>query len=95
MNTELVVYTDGPCTHNGTAEAKAGSGIWYGRGDPRNLAARVPGKEQSNQIGELLAILLAVKNAEGNRDLRICSDSRFAIDGLTKHAQRYAVRSVQ
>ena len=86
VNHELVVYTDGSCTGNDTEEARAGSGVWYGPGDTRNLAVRVPGDRQSNQIGELLAILLAVKNAPGNQPLRIRTDSRFATDGLTKFA---------
>ena len=84
--TEMIVYTDGSCINNGTDEAKAGSGIWYGTHDPRNAAVRVPGKNQSNQIGELLAILHAIKSAPGNQPLRIRSDSRFAIDGLTMYA---------
>ena len=83
---ELVVYTDGSCAGNGTAEARAGCGVWYGTDDPRNMAIRVPGKKQSNQVGELLAILYAIKSTLGARPLRICSDSRFAINGLTKHA---------
>jgi len=83
---ELIVYTDGSCTGNGTGEAKAGSGVWYGTDDPRNTAVRVPGTEQSNQVGELLAVLHVIKNTPSNQPLRIKSDSRFAIDGLTKHA---------
>ncbi|KAF9780845.1 hypothetical protein BJ322DRAFT_1011739, partial [Thelephora terrestris] len=57
--TELTVYTDGSCIGNGTAEARAGSGVWYAPQDPRNASIRVPGKAQSNQVGELLAILHA------------------------------------
>ena len=89
QDSETVVYTDGSCINNGTAEAKAGSGIWFGYEDPRNTAVRVPGEEQSNQSGELLAILLAVKKAPWNIPLRIRSDSKFAIDGLTKHVQKW------
>ncbi|KAH6917578.1 hypothetical protein BKA70DRAFT_1044897, partial [Coprinopsis sp. MPI-PUGE-AT-0042] len=50
------MYTDGSCTGNGTGEAKAGSGIWYARGDERNKALRVPDHLASNNAGELLAI---------------------------------------
>jgi len=92
INTELIIYTDGSCTNNGTADARAGSGIWYGNEDPRNMAIRVPGEKQSNQIAELLAILHATKNTPGNQDLKICSDSRFAIDGLTKYAQNWEAK---
>ena len=37
VNTELVVYTNGSCVNNGKANAKAGSGVWYGDNDPRNV----------------------------------------------------------
>ena len=83
---ELVVYTDGSCEHNGTADARAGSGVWYGANDPRNAAIRVPGDRQTNQVGELLAILHVAKTTPSDQPLRVCSDSKFAIDGLTKHA---------
>ena len=66
LNTELVVYTDGSCINNGTEEARAGSGVWYGGLDLRNVAIHVPGKKQLNQVGELVAILHAVKTAPGN-----------------------------
>ena len=81
--TELIIYTDGSCVNNGTEEAKAGSRVWYGAQDPQNTAIRVPGKKQSNQIGELVAILHAVKTAPANRPIRIKSNSEFAIKGLT------------
>ena len=86
---ETVIYTDGSCTGNGTAEARAGSGIWFGENDERNAAIRVPGKEQTNQVGELLAILHAIKTAPRNVPLRIKSDSKYAIDGLTTNAQKW------
>ena len=86
---EQVIYTDGSCNNGGTDEARAGSGVWYGNQDPRNVAIRVPGKKQTNQIGELLAILHAIKSTPVNQPLRIRSDSRFAIDGLTEHAREW------
>ena len=36
---ETVVYTDGSCTGNGTAEARAGSGIWFGPDDCQGHSA--------------------------------------------------------
>ncbi|KAI0342569.1 ribonuclease H-like protein [Trametopsis cervina] len=54
------LYTDGSCHHNGDADARAGSGVWYGLDDERNIAKRVPGAAQSNQTGEIYAIILAV-----------------------------------
>ena len=86
------MYTDRSCLNNGTAEARAGSGVWFGADDPRNVAVRVPGPDQSNQIGELLAILYAVKMTPTAALLRIRSDLKFAIEGLTKHAPEWEVK---
>ena len=52
----------------------------------------MPGKKQSNQVGELLAVLHVVKTAPSNQPLRIRSDSRFAIDGLTLYAQDWEAK---
>jgi exonuclease III len=57
---EINVYTDGSCTNNGKANAECGSGVWFGPNDERNRALRVPGENQSNQVGELAAVIAAV-----------------------------------
>ena len=88
-----VVYTDGACLNNGDEDARAGSGIWYGDGDPRNRGVWVPHKEQSNQTGELMAVLLAVKDHPPNEDLHIVSDSKYVIEGLTTHVKKWEERN--
>ena len=89
---ETTVYTDGACINNGNENARAGSGVWYEDNDPRNLSIRVAGKVQSNQTGELVAVLLAVRNHPPDEDLRIISDSRYVIDGLTKNVEKWEKR---
>jgi ribonuclease HI len=86
------VYTDGSCTNNGDEDAQAGSGIWYGEDNPHNIALRVPGTTQSNQTGELFAVLHSVKTAPMNTPLLIKSDSKYVIDGLTKHLTNWENR---
>ncbi|KAF9030590.1 hypothetical protein BDZ89DRAFT_1243555, partial [Hymenopellis radicata] len=50
------VYTDGGCLNNGDENAKASAGIWFGPGDGRNKAIRLPEHiPQTNQAGETLA----------------------------------------
>src|SRR5436190_13702749 len=83
------VYTDGACINNGDENAQAGSGIWYGENDTRNKALRVPGPIQTNQVGELYAILETIKDNLQNSPLLIKSDSKYAIDGLTKHIDEW------
>jgi ribonuclease HI len=82
---EATVYTDGACTNNGKANAKCGSGIWFGPNHNKNKAFRVPGEAQSNQVGELVAIIVAIEDVPKNQPLKIITDSRYAIEGLTTH----------
>ena len=91
-NCPTTAYTDGACNNNGEENAMAGLGVWYGDNDPRNLSMRVPMDEQSNQTGELLAVLMAVKNHPPNEDLKIISDSKYVVLGLTKHGKRWESR---
>lgn len=79
-------YMDGSCENNGYENAKAGAGIWYGDGDPRNTAIKVPPHlKQSNNAGEALAILITTSQTDEDDHLEILSDSKITIEGLTKH----------
>lgn len=81
------VYTDGSCHNNGTADAQCGSGLWYAEGDERNTSARIgPPLEQTNNTGELVAVLLAIQRHKLDTRLLISSDSQYTIDAVTKHA---------
>ncbi|KAF9026933.1 hypothetical protein BDZ89DRAFT_952551, partial [Hymenopellis radicata] len=54
---QVVVYTDGSCTQNGSLNACAGSGIWHSPNDARNIALRVPtALAQTSPVGELYAM---------------------------------------
>jgi ribonuclease HI len=79
------IYTDGACINNGKANARCGSGIWFGPNHRENKAIRVPGNLQSNQVGELVAIIAATDATPLNQPLVIVTDSRYAIEGLTTH----------
>jgi ribonuclease HI len=83
------IYTDGACENNGKANAKAGAGIWIAEGSDKNKAFRIPGNEQSNQIGELTAIIKALETTPNCTPLLIKSDSRYAIEGLTTHLEEW------
>jgi ribonuclease HI len=79
------VFTDGACFNNGKKNARCGSGIWYGPDDERNQAIRVPGEAQSNQIGELTAVIKAISATPPFQPLEISTDSKYVINGLTTH----------
>ncbi|KAK0452738.1 uncharacterized protein EV420DRAFT_1223420, partial [Desarmillaria tabescens] len=51
-----VAYTDGSAYNNGTAEARAGAGVWFGDNDERNISIRLPGPHQTNNSGEIRAV---------------------------------------
>ena len=86
---ETTIYTDGSCTSNGETNACAGSGIWFGENDDQNASLRVPGPDQSNQTGELYAILHALRTFPPDKALKIKTDSMYAILGLTKNLEKW------
>ncbi|KAA1466709.1 hypothetical protein DENSPDRAFT_767864 [Dentipellis sp. KUC8613] len=87
-----IVYTDGSCINNGKANARCGSGVWFREGDRRNRSFRVPGSHQTNQVGELVAIILALQLVPVFFPLTIRTDSQFAVAGLTQHLPRWEDR---
>jgi ribonuclease HI len=89
---ELTVYTDGACINNGKEDAKCGSGVWFGPNHRMNRAMRIPGRAQSNQIGELSAVIAAIEAAPTNQPLKIITDSRYVIEGLTDNLRQWEDR---
>jgi ribonuclease HI len=80
---------DGACLKNRKEDTKCGSGIQFGPDDPRNRAIRVPGKDQSNQVGELMAIIVRIHNISHFCPVGIITDSKYVIEGLTKNLQNW------
>ncbi|KAG1848390.1 hypothetical protein C8R48DRAFT_556470, partial [Suillus tomentosus] len=52
-------------------------------------AIKVPGTSHSNQIGELTAVLVALQSADILTPLKIITDSKYVIDGLTTHLKNW------
>ncbi|KAH9848340.1 hypothetical protein C2E23DRAFT_871291 [Lenzites betulinus] len=75
-----------------TLNATSGAGVWYGDNDPRNRAVRVPGGLVTNQRAELYAVAVAVAACPPFARLNIVSDSRYVVDGLTRHIQSWEDR---
>jgi len=51
-------YTDGSCQKNGDLNAISGSGVWYGDRDHWNISCRLPDCFNTNNAGEIVAVLL-------------------------------------
>lgn len=88
-NIEMRVYTDGACMNNGKRNAKCGSGVWIEGEHILNRALKVPGERQSNQVGEIAAVIAAAEALPNYCKLTIVTDSRYVIEGLTKHLKEW------
>lgn len=78
---EITVYTSGSSLNSSNDDAAAGSGIWFAQYDERNTALRVPGKTQSKQAGEIMAVLHVAKVTSPTTPLHIKTDSKYVING--------------
>ena len=79
----ILLWTDGACTNNQDHRLRrAGCGIFYGTNHVLNLSCIQPGRTQSNQRAELLAVALALRRDP--RDLDIRTDSDYVYQGALK-----------
>ncbi|KAF8868220.1 ribonuclease H-like domain-containing protein, partial [Mucidula mucida] len=84
------VYCDGSCLNNGTPQAKAGAGVFFGRNSHWNISIRVTGR-QTNNRGELLAILKTLQSVPPDFTLQVFTDSEYAIRAIVYWAPRHAL----
>ncbi|KAF2660240.1 ribonuclease H-like protein [Lophiostoma macrostomum CBS 122681] len=91
----LEIYTDGSSRGNGKLGAYAGIGVYFGPQDPRNIADPLEGETQTNQRAELTAIQRAVDIAPIDRDVRIYSDSNYAIKCCTEWWPKWSSKADQ
>jgi len=78
----VVVWTDGACRNNQDSRLRrAGAGIFYAKGSPRNWAFALDGREQTNQRAELLAVVQVLR-ADARR-LEVRTDSQYVFDGAS------------
>ncbi len=86
----IAVYTDGACSRNGRASARAGVGVWWGENDTRNVSEPLPaGSPQTNQRAELSAIIRALETAPNEGILDVRSDSAYAIKCATTYLKSW------
>ena len=91
-NEEITVYTDGSCLNNGKLNAKCRGGIWLEEGSQHNRILRIPGPNQSNQVGEIAAVVVALEKLPNYTLLVIITDSKYVIEGLTTHLKKWEDR---
>ncbi|KAF7976795.1 hypothetical protein HWV62_5646, partial [Athelia sp. TMB] len=56
---------------------------------PGNKSIRVPGEDQSNQVGEMAAILYLLEDVSPYAPLRIYTDSKYVIEALTEYQEEW------
>lgn len=88
---KIYVYTDGACSKNGTKDARAGLGVYFGENDSRNLAKPIEGK-QTNNVAEISAIIEAYHILEDEikrgDNVVICTDSGYSIKCCTTYGEK-------
>ncbi|EGT38675.1 hypothetical protein CAEBREN_05833 [Caenorhabditis brenneri] len=85
----VTVYTDGACIDQGTKNARAGYGVFWGDGNKNNCFGRVTGPQDSNRA-ELRAAHQAIKTAvrNGYEKIKIRTDSSYVVETI-RNAQNY------
>lgn len=82
---KLVCYSDGSCINNGTENAHAGIGVWFGPDDRRNISEKLPGERQTNQRAEIYAAIRAIEVAGSHKhSLKIFTDSNYVVQAVNK-----------
>ena len=71
---KITVFTGRVCMNNGKVDAKCSSGIWFGRDHRLNKAIKVPGLDQSNQVGKLITVIATAEATPNYHELRIITD---------------------
>ena len=67
----VVAWTDGASVCNQDSRfRRAGCGVFFGINDNRNCSFTLPGREQTNNRAELLAVITAMKIYDGNLEIR-------------------------
>ncbi len=88
-SSDIEIWTDGACTNNGTAHAKAAWAFVSGKHEKGGL---VVGR-QTNNRAEAYAILYALVWAAGKgyKSIAIHTDSQISIFGVSKHYSKVKV----
>ncbi|KAF8514870.1 ribonuclease H-like domain-containing protein [Hysterangium stoloniferum] len=84
-----MIYMDGSWINPGTIDEATGAGVYVKNDPTQNKAIRVTGERKSNQVGELVAILEAIRITPKGNNLKIHSDPEYALKGILKHKDKW------
>ncbi|CAG8844620.1 33852_t:CDS:1, partial [Racocetra persica] len=87
---KIQIWTDGCCLRNGTKEARAGIGVFYGDKDPRNQSERLSGKQQTNNHAKIYAVIRAIESYENKtKSLEIFTDSLHVVNIIGEWIEKW------
>tara|TARA_Y100001970_G_scaffold286204_1_gene407816 strand:+ start:2221 stop:2823 length:603 start_codon:yes stop_codon:yes gene_type:complete len=90
-NDMIKVFTDGSCSMNGSINARAGIGIYFGEGDKKNVSKKIIGK-QTNNTAELSAVIevfrVLKEEIEQEKNVIIYTDSEYVIKCCTSYGEK-------
>ena len=90
-NDTIKVFTDGACSMNGSVNAKAGIGVYFGKDDKRNISKRIIGK-QTNNTAELSAVIevfhVLNEEVEKGKNIIIYTDSEYVVKCCTSYGEK-------
>ena len=83
-----IIYLDGSSELHPVAGRVGGYGVFFG--DSRDVAEPLPtDEEQTNNRGELRAIVVALQGHRPGSKSLICPDSTYVVDGVLGRAQKW------
>lgn len=90
----IEIYTDGACSGNGKTGAVAGCGVYFPNKEYTDISIKVPKDSiHTNNVAELLAVLLALDVTAGDEDIVIYSDSKYVVQGINTRTDNWIKES--
>ncbi len=88
---DIIVYTDGACSRNGTKHATAGYGIYFAENHPLNKCVRLTTGKLTNNVAELTAVIEAIKLISADyKKIGIYTDSKYAMLCANSYGEKCA-----
>ena len=88
------VFTNGLCSEEAPGVGFAGSGVWFGPMDSKNLSFPLPGPEQTNNRAELSAAIAALQAVPAAKPLCVVTDRKCVYDGATTHLRGWLLLDI-
>jgi ribonuclease HI len=89
IHIQTMVYIEGARTIDDIGNISSGSGIWYAQGDERNTSLKYRADLNSNDLGELLAVLWAINEEPPHNNLTIKTKSAHCVKAILENIKTW------